>query len=280
MANGSEHLFTAENMNISVFAITHYTDYFPLFAKANYNYSKCSKNLIRAADFMKRCPQCNSVFDDSLEFCTNDGTPLLQETFVLPSEATDAEEETVIHHEPININIPNQNIPAPTKEFNYQPVQPPVVETIVVEKPRNAGKYVFFLILGLILGGGMVLAAVLLAMFYFQTRTQNANTANRNATVNQSPSPKNTPTAPTVTASSKHQESTDASDDEFNGRVIAQNAYVRYSPSRDAMQIDVLPVNDRINIEERESDSSPWYRVTCEHGTSGWMHGNTIEYTK
>lgn len=230
---------------------------------------------------MKRCPQCNSVFDDSLEFCTNDGTHLIHEAFVIPSEAAlpDDEEITVVHHDPINIKVPNTTATAPTEKFNYQ-TAPPVVETIVVEKPRNAGKYLFFLIIGLVLGGGLVLATVLLAMFYFQNRTQNTNTANRSVTVNQSPTPKNTSSATPVTASSKHQDKTDAPDDDFNGRVIAQNAYVRYTPSRDAMQIDVLPVNDRIEIEERESDSSPWYRVTCEHGTSGWMHGNTIEYTR
>ncbi len=45
-------------------------------------------------------------------------------------------------------------------------------------------------------------------------------------------------------------------------------------------EIDVLPVDDRITIERRENEKSPWYYVTCEHGASGWMHGNTIEFTQ
>ena len=226
---------------------------------------------------MKRCPQCNSVFDDSLVYCTNDGTPLLDETFVLPSEAsfTDAEEEeTVIHHDPITIDIPNQGAP-PTEQFDYQQ-PPPAVETIIVEKRRNTGKYLLFLVLGLVLGGGLVLAAVLFAIYLSQNNNQpTVNTTEQNS----APTPNRTPTPTPVTASAKHEKRTDQEDIEFNGRVISQNAYVRASPSRSAKQVDVLPVNDRLEIEAREDENSPWFRVTCEHGTTGWMHGNTIKYT-
>lgn len=227
---------------------------------------------------MKRCPQCNSVFDDSLVYCTNDGTPLLDETFVLPSEASpiDTEEETVIHHEPITIDIPNPNPPpAPTEQFNYQ--QPPVVETIIVEKPRrNAGKYLLFLVLGLILGGGVVLAAVLFAM-YLQSQNNDQPVVN-SSTPNSAPTPVRTPSP--ITASAKHEKHTAAPDDEFNGRVISKNAYVRSSPGKNSKQVDILPVDDRLEIEDRENEKSPWFRVTCEHGTSGWMHGNTIKFTE
>ena len=226
---------------------------------------------------MKRCPQCNSVFDDSLVYCTNDGTPLLDETFVLPSEVspTDVEEETVIHHDPITIDIPNTSAPAPTEQFGYQ--APPAVETIIVEKRRNTGKYLLFLVLGLVLGGGLVLAAVLFTLYLSQNDPSPVvNTANQNS----APTPSNrTPTPTPVVASAKHEKHTDAPDSEFNGRVISKNAYVRSQPSRSAKQVDVLPVDDRLRIEERENESSPWFRVTCEHGTSGWMHGNTIKYT-
>jgi hypothetical protein len=232
---------------------------------------------------MKRCPQCNSVFDDSLDFCTNDGTPLIEETFVLPSEnlPADAEEEiTVVHHPPVTIDIPNANPPAPTEQFNYQP--PPPAETIipvVIEKRRNTGKYLLFLVVGLVLGGGLVLAAIAAAMVFFQRKPiEVSDTTNRNSTINSPPNVKVSPTATPVTASAKHEKHTDAEDDDFNGRVISRNAYVRSSPSRNAKEIDVLPVDDRLEIEEREDENSPWFRVTCEHGTSGWMHGNTIEY--
>jgi len=78
----------------------------------------------------------------------------------------------------------------------------------------------------------------------------------------------------------KHAVRTDDADDEFNGRVITLNAYVRSQPSRTAREIDVLPIDDRLEIEERENENSPWFEVTCEHGTKGWMHGNTIEFTR
>ena len=70
------------------------------------------------------------------------------------------------------------------------------------------------------------------------------------------------------------------SNDKFNGRVIMLNAYVRSAPSKSANKVDILPMDDRINIERRENANSPWYYVTCEHGTSGWMHGDTIEFTQ
>ena len=86
--------------------------------------------------------------------------------------------------------------------------------------------------------------------------------------------------ANTVDSTALHSEKTLAADDEFNGRVITLNAYVRSAPSKTATQIAVLPQDDRINIGTRESPNSPWYKVVCEHGTSGWMHGDTIEFTK
>jgi len=230
---------------------------------------------------MKRCPQCNSVFDDALDYCTNDGTPLAQETFVLPSENSpvDDEEITVIHHDPITIDIPNQSPAAPTEQFNYAVSPAETVVPVVIEKPRNTGKYVMFLVLGLILGGGLVLAAVLFGVYLYQNKTpQTEITVNRNAPTNSAPNIKTTPTPTPVTASAKHEKRTDAPDDDFNGRVITLNAYVRALPSRNSKEIDVLPIDDRLNIEDREDENSPWFRVTCEHGTSGWMHGNTIEY--
>ncbi len=229
---------------------------------------------------MKRCPQCNSVFDDSLVYCTNDGAPLAQETFILPSEVSplDAEEETVIHHAPITIDIPNQTAPAPTEAFNYQ-APPTNVVPVIIEKPRSSRKNLLFLVIGIILGGGLVLAAVLLGIFLYQNKTT-ANSATRTPPANSAQNTKSTPTATPFEASAKHEKRTDQADAEFNGRVITQNAYVRASPNRGAKEIDILPIDDRLNIEERENENSPWYRVTCEHGTSGWMHGNTIEFTR
>jgi hypothetical protein len=232
---------------------------------------------------MKRCPQCNSVFDDALVYCTNDGTPLLEETFVMPSEnlPSDAEEITVIHHDPITIDIPNPNAPpAPTEAFNYQAPPTQTVVPVIVEKPRSSGKNFLYLIAGLLLGGGLVLAAVLFGLFLYQNKTTQTVNVNRTAPTNSPQNVKESPTEAAKTPDAKHETRTDKPDDDFNGRVISLNAYVRASPNRNSKQIDVLPINDRLDIAERENESSPWYRITCEHGTSGWMHGNTIEFTR
>jgi len=72
----------------------------------------------------------------------------------------------------------------------------------------------------------------------------------------------------------------ESDDKKYNGRVITLNAYVRSAPDQFAPEVDVLPLDDRLIIGKRASANSPWYRVTCEHGTKGWIHGNTVEFTK
>lgn len=228
---------------------------------------------------MKKCPQCNNVFEDALIYCTKDGTALIEETFVLPSESSpaDDEEETLIHHDSITINIPDTE--KPTEEFNCSTTIVPTgqVVPIVIEKQRNTGKYLLFLIMGLILGGGLVLGTLGFVWFLYQENSvQTDNGANRNSAQNLEKIATETPKI----IDEKHETRTAESDDEFNGRVITLNAYVRSAPDRGADETDILPINDRLNISRRENENSPWYFVTCEHDSSGWMHGNTIEFTR
>ena len=226
---------------------------------------------------MKKCPQCNNVYTDETQFCLNDGAALVEENFQMPTE-TDAEEDTIIRHDPIIVDFARTN--APTEAFNYQ-TAPPVQPTIIVERQRNTGKYLLFLIVGLLLGGGLVLAT----LFFARNSNQTDNTAktNKNQTEKVAIPNKNSNSsnnANSIESNTLHSEKTLADDDEFNGRVITLNAFVRSAPGKNAPQTDVLPKDDRINIGTRESPNSPWYQVTCEHGTSGWMHGDTIEFTK
>ncbi len=209
----------------------------------------------------------------------------------MPSEfaADDAEEATVIRREPIIIDFSQQD--APTEQINYGEIPPPErAAPIVVVRQRNTGKYLMFLLIGLIFGGVLVLGALLLAKSFYQgnvsVKTVNINAANTKpanvgaVSVNRE---SKTPTpSPTVEQplNSEHQTKTSEDDAEFNGRVIVSNANVRSSPKQTASQVDILPVNDRLHIERRENESSPWFYVICEHGTSGWMHGNTIEYSE
>lgn len=225
---------------------------------------------------MKKCPQCNTVYANETIYCLNDGTPLIEENFSLPSTAMNLEEETetVIRHEPIVIDFA-QNM-SPNEPITYQ--IPPDVENIIIQpsprKSSNVGKYAIFLILGLVIGGGLVLGAIFLSKGWFQN--SNTNTNRNVATVNTKQVK-----IPDSNSASRHLEANKIVDEnELNGRVIAVNAYLRSVAGKDSAIIDTLPMDDRLKIGERENENSPWYQVTCEHGASGWMHGNMIEFTK
>ncbi|HEX8370424.1 MAG TPA: SH3 domain-containing protein [Pyrinomonadaceae bacterium] len=234
---------------------------------------------------MKRCPQCNNLYPDETQYCLNDGQLLISERLPLPSElSVDDEEVTVIRHEPIVVDLSAAAANEPkTETLPYQ--NPPPVEKIPVRTKSNFGKYLVFLITGLLLGGGLVLATLFLSRSFYQNNaaanTKTTANVNANRTVgNIEPKPTDSPADKQLTAKPEHQERTDVGDDEFNGRVITLNAYVRSSPSRTSPELDILPIDDRLTITTRDNPNSPWFHVVCEHGTSGWMHGNTIEYTR
>jgi len=226
---------------------------------------------------MKKCPQCNSVYTDDTEYCLNDGQILISEVFPLPSEVSpDDEEITIIRTEPIVVDLSPTN--APTLEYQMPPQNVPA-------KTKSSSKnYLVFLIIGLLLGGGLVLATLFLAKNFYQNNNASnmkSSTINANQASNKNESKNSdSPADKQVTASAKHQEKTGDADEEFNGRIITLNAYIRSSPSRSSSEIDILPVDDRLTITARDNENSPWFHVVCEHGVSGWMHGNTIEYTK
>lgn len=237
---------------------------------------------------MKRCPQCNSVYTDETHYCLNDGQPLISEIFPLPSElGADNEQETLIHHDPIVVDlsgpgasfgqeIPQSQIPTAQSEV--------VVVKVPSEGKSNIGKYLIFLLTGLVLGGGLVLATLFLVYSFYRPddAATTSGETNSNQTQNADNSAKTSEPAANKnrTANGEHLERTSAPDTDFNGRVITLNAYVRASPGRSSKEVDILPVGDRLTIKDRENENSPWYRVVCEHGTAGWMHGNTIEFTR
>ena len=232
---------------------------------------------------MKRCPQCNNLYPDETQYCLGDGRLLISERLPLPSElSVDDEEVTVIRHEPIVVDLSAANAP----DIQTPPYQmPPPAARIPVKTKSNFGKYLVFLITGLLLGGGLVLATLLLTRNFYQNNeannTRTISSVNSNQTrSNSEPKATDAPANKQATANPEHQERTDVGDDEFNGRVITLNAYVRSSPSRASPETDILPIDDRLTITARDNPNSPWFHVVCEHGASGWMHGNTIEYTR
>jgi len=235
---------------------------------------------------MKRCPQCSSVYSNETQFCLNDGAVLVEED-ATETNFNDDEEETIIRHDPIIVDVAHHNEPV------YQiPPTAPNRPTIIVEKERNTGKYLLFLIVGLALGGGLVLAGLFIARNLNRNEnTASGNTNNKNQTEKVTVSNQNTNTstpnanflqsnANIVEANTIHTEKSSADDKDFNGRVITLNAYVRSAPSKTSAQVSILPKDDRIKIGDRANPNSPWYKVTCEHGISGWMHGDTIEFTE
>lgn len=219
---------------------------------------------------MKKCPQCNSVFVDDNIYCLNDGTLLVDENLPLPTNADFGEEQTIVRSTPIIVDIATSNMPPPPFQ------NPSVQETIVLHTPptvqkSKAPKYAIFLVLGLLLGGSLVFGAFLLAGKFDQKTDSNVNTTVKKSEDNPVKTKKN--------VSENNDTNTDSSG-EYNGRVIALNANLRSEPGLYAEEIGVLPVDEPIKIIRREHGSSPWYYVEAQNGGSGWIHGNTIEFTK
>lgn len=100
---------------------------------------------------MKRCPVCNTTFDDPyLSFCPNDGTPLLR---MSPEEAHTVLLSTA--REPDPTATPASNLPAPPQPYgwaNDNPVQwtPPPPPAIRGPATQQQSLAVASLILGLI----------------------------------------------------------------------------------------------------------------------------------
>lgn len=235
---------------------------------------------------MKKCPQCNTVYEDDIDYCLNDGTELAEEIFMLPTDDS-IEAETIIRHDPIIVNLSDQTDETPIISEYEMPNGEKVI-VVPAETPDKTRNYALFLMLGLLIGGGLVLATIL---FTRNNETENANVThiNVNLAANGKPAPtaKSTveisaanQTLTTAPTNDKHSIPTNADDNSLNGRVIALNARVRSAPSLNGTVADTLPLGDRLNIVRRENPNSPWYQVECEHGTSGWMHGDTIEYTR
>ena len=242
---------------------------------------------------MKKCPQCNSVFEDDMRYCKEDGTTLVDEAFSMPSDFTpedhdDGEQETVMRYKPINFDFPSPS--SPPKQPQIQPAQQPQANSyaqnqnnIPPQTPSKSGggclKYSLILMLGLLIGGGIALGMVVVGYFYLN------NASNENPDTNKNIIVKNTPTTEqnnnSKKSGNKHSKSNeDVDESKLNGRVIKRRASLRSSPSRSGRRIDRLPKNDRLEIIKRKSSTSKWYQVECEHGSRGWIDGYSIEFTE
>lgn len=232
---------------------------------------------------MKKCPQCDTVYGDEVMFCLNDGTALVEDSFSIPSEE---EHNTIIRHDPIVIDFPAHG---ETEPMAHYPAGVPAENIVVVSAPPAVAtrNYVLFLVLGLLIGGGLVLATLLFSKSFYQSEDKITINTNANANeifkVEKPVLPSDTPENKVVSiepSSNKHAEPNDSFEGIANGRVIVTNARIRSAPDKDASIVDTLPMNDRLDIIRRENSNSPWFQIECEHGTAGWMHGDTIEFTR
>ena len=230
---------------------------------------------------MRRCPKCNDVFEDDRAFCTNDGTGLIEEHFELPSESMDddGEEQTVIRAQPIDIRI-GQPAPTPTPQQQAQiPLNtaPQNVETHVSPAPTakkgGCAKYVIVLLIGLIFGGILVGAAGIGVYLYLESEKQKRQEIVQREKELQKKEER-------LNRGPHEGRGTEVAESSLNGRVIKRSAVLRKSPRNSGERVAELPRNDRLHIIRRRASTSAWYRVKCEHGSTGWMHGNSIAYTK
>ncbi len=130
---------------------------------------------------MKKCPQCKQVYGEETLYCLTDGTALNSERFSLPSEnSLDDEPQTFIRNEPIVIDFATagesrQSLSPP---INHQipPTLPPAESVVVIPANNVAAtrNYALFLVLGLLIGGGLVLGTLLLSRNLFQNDNANA----------------------------------------------------------------------------------------------------------
>ncbi len=244
---------------------------------------------------MKRCPQCNTVFEDEMTYCKEDGTPLVNDSMSLPSDFVpedhdDDEQETVLRHTPINFDISNPSVPPNQPQTSQSMPQQPQVNpyapnhgnSIPPTPPKsNRGclKYSLFLFIGLLLGGGAVLVIMGVGFVYMNVSSNN-NRPPKIEKVEKRKSENNSNRNTRRRSSKKHSEpNTEVDDSKLNGRIIRNRASLKSTPRYRSRTIDRLPKNDRIEIIRRRTPTSSWYEVRCEHGSRGWISGYAIEFT-
>lgn len=141
---------------------------------------------------MKICPQCRTTYDDSQNFCLNDGTPLVNFVAEEPRQVEPLEPATVVQaKEPETVVNPTPTVNVSGRAPNYNQTVPPVlpaVTPVVVKRKSNVGKIVALTALATVL-----IVAVAGAGIYLAMRNRNQNVAQVNVADNKNAAkPKNT----------------------------------------------------------------------------------------
>ncbi|MFN0277396.1 MAG: SH3 domain-containing protein [Pyrinomonadaceae bacterium] len=243
---------------------------------------------------MKQCPRCNEVYSEQLQFCLNDGSSLIE------FRNSDDGPETVARNTPIVINLDD----AQTGQSSNQSQRS--------QTDQASSKKGFGLLLAGVAIGGVLVLVTIFAMSFMQksdavtrqgnissgdptikntniavSKTENTDvtkTDNEDTSTNAKKSGKSKPTEKEVSESDKENSSVESKTKlkrkGFNGRVIMMNAIIRSSPSMYAPEIYVVGYDESIKIGKSAGGNNPWFRVTTSNGSTGWMHGNTIEFVR
>ena len=241
---------------------------------------------------MKRCPQCNSVFEDDKAFCPKDGISLVNDTFSLPSDFApedfddDDEQQTIIRLPQKRIKTskpkiaPQPELPKVQAEVNeYAPIHDNISPQTPPKESGGCLKYSIILILGLLIGGGIVLGFVAASYYYFYNDVTKGSQTLEEST-DKSDENTDNKDSEKIVAGDHSKPNPSANESKLNGQIIKKTATLRSKPDSQAQRVDTLPKNDRIEIIKRRSSTSKWYQVKCEHGSKGWIDGYLIKFTE
>ena len=142
---------------------------------------------------MKICSVCRTRYDDSQNFCLNDGTPLASVAPEEPRQVEPIEPATVVHSdEPATVVHASPTTGVSGRATDYGQTVPPVIPAAVtpvtVKRKSNVGKIVALTALATVL-----LVAVAGASIYLAMRNRSQNIAQVNVAENKNAAkPKNT----------------------------------------------------------------------------------------
>lgn len=110
---------------------------------------------------MKQCPSCRNTYtDDSLQFCLEDGTPLIS----MANDAPPTVQMSFEKNEPMRVNIPNDSAPTVF-------AQPPVTNNPPFQPNQPVEKKGFGLIIAGVLGLFLLLAVGATAAYFLIPRS-------------------------------------------------------------------------------------------------------------
>lgn len=226
---------------------------------------------------MKRCSQCGAIYDDNNDFCVVDGLSL-----------NDGHQIVVSLEDEIATRVV-QKVEAPLTATAATVVQPVFVYVLL----GALGASVIFIAYTMFKAGNGTNSNVVVTATPSPTALSNNSTGGPTlANLSNNLPPPIIPSSSNKTVKTdepiarKEQSNIDTRSPEvavtkgYNGRVIMLNALVRIGPSDDTPAISVISYNQPVRIGKTAGPNSPWFRVTTANGTTGWMHGNTIEFVR